>query len=119
FVTNIEEAIGGNTVISIANRGTAPAEYLSVKARAGNLEKEYYIGSLDSGDYETINFPKSGIGKYDLNLTLQYRDKFNNDYIEEKMIVVSPTIGMSPTLVIVLLAVFVGVFWYYNKYKKK
>jgi hypothetical protein len=119
FVVTVIKTGSGVAEISIANRGTAPAEYLAIKATSGSTSKEYYIGTLDSGDYESIDFPQPGMGNFDVTLDLVYRDKFNNDYVEEKKVTVNPTFELNPGLLAVLVIILVGTFWYYNKNKKK
>ncbi len=120
FILSVESAIGGVADISIVNRGTGSAEYLNVIARSGGIVKEYYIGSLDSDDTETIQFPNPRpSGAYDVEIELHYKDLFNNEYTETKTITVNPTFHLDPTLIIVLIIIAAGSYWYYRKKIKK
>ena len=118
FIVTTESAYGGTAKISITNRGTAPVEYLTVTATSGSTKKEYYIGSLDTDDTEVIDFPQSnGMGKYDIVIDLEYSDKFNNEYSEQKTLTVNKSFEFNP-IIIIIIAAAAFMFWRYNKKKK-
>ena len=113
----------GEVSIYIANRGLASAEYISVYAKSDFGSKEFYIGSLDSDDSETIDLPQNlakASGKYPIHLTLNYRDKFDNDYSFEKTVEVMPTNAPLDytTILIVIVVLAIIVYWIYKKRKK-
>lgn len=120
FITNVEDAMGATAKITITNRGTGSAEYLTIKATSGNIEKEYYIGTLDSDDSESIDFPQpSQRGKYDVELELNYKDMFNNEYTETETVSVSPTLKINYNVLIILIFAAAAGYWFYKKKKKK
>jgi len=129
FITTIEDGENfyfgrtGTIEVSIANRGTANAEYLTVKAYSDFGSKEFYIGSLEPDDYEIIDVPQVLTGaptKYPIYLDLMYKDEFNNEYTITKTVEAIPTnapIDFTWIIVIVILCV-IG-FWYFKIKKKK
>ncbi len=113
----------GEVSIYIANRGLSSAEYVSVNAKSDFGSKEFYIGSLDSDDSETIDLPQNLAkvsGKYPIHLTLNYRDKFDNEYFFEKTLEVMPTNAPIDytTILIVIAVLAIIVYWIYKKRKK-
>lgn len=83
--------------ISIANRGSAPAEALTVvidspeiysndgtAAMLNVIPESYYIGTLDADDFETLSISitliGSKYGSYDMPIKLVYRDSYNMEY---------------------------------------
>jgi hypothetical protein len=112
----------GKVSLSIANRGSSEANYISVKAFSDFGSKEFYIGSLDSDDSETIELPQDlskASGKYLVNLILNYRDKFENSYSIENSIEVIPTNApLDYNIIIVVSVVLVIIFWIYRRRKK-
>ncbi len=113
----------GEVSIYIANRGLASAEYVSVDAKSDFGSKEFYIGSLDSDDSETIDLPQNlakASGKYPIHLTLNYRDKFDKEYSFEKTVEVIPTNAPIDytTILIVIVVLAIIVYWIYKKRKK-
>ena len=120
FVVTVDSASGGTSMITISNRGTGSAEYLTVKATVGNVYKEFYIGSLDSDDSETIEIPQPRVaGEYELILELDYKDKFNTEYTEEKIVTVKPTFELNYGFVVLLIVIITASYWYFKKKKKK
>ncbi len=112
----------GDVVIYIANRGSASADYISVEAESDFGSKEFYIGSLDPDDTETIELPQDltkASGKYPVFLTLDYRDKFGNSYSFEKSVGVEPTNAPIDLSTFVIVAVvLIAVYWLYRRKKK-
>ena len=112
----------GKVAFSISNRGSSPANYISVNAFSEFGSKEFYIGSLDPDDSETIEIPQDlskTSGKYPIHLTLNYRDKFENSYSVEKFVEVIPTEAqIDYNTYIIALIVLVVAFWIYRRRKK-
>ncbi len=112
----------GEVLITIANRGLASAEYISVNAYSDFGSKEFYIGSLDPDDSETIELPQDltkASGKYLIYLTLNYKDKFDNEYSVKKTIEAIPTHApMDYTNILIVVVVLVIAYWFYKKRKK-
>jgi len=113
----------GKVTIYIANRGSAPAEYISIEAKSDFGSKEFYIGSLSSDDSETIELPQDltkASGKYTVYLTLKYRDKFDNNYSFEKSVEVVPTNAPPDYNFVIIVAIVLAViYWFYRRRKKK
>jgi len=113
----------GEAEITISNSGTGSAEFISIKATSEYGSKEFYIGSLDPDDSDTIELLQDlrGVsGKYPIKLEISYRDKFQNKYTVEKVVEAVP--GNAPldfTMIFVVLVVAVAAVWYYRKRKKK
>ena len=112
----------GKVLIAIANRGTAPASFVTVKASSEYGSKEFYIGSLDSDDSETIELPQDltkAKGKYVINLLINYRDKFDNSYSVEKFVEVIPeNAPFNYNFIFVLVFVLAFAYLFYRKRKK-
>lgn len=127
FVVSIEKEdnffLGstGTLSISISNRGTATAQYLTAKFDS-NLyvtPSEYYVGNLNPDDSSTIplSVDLKGLeaGKHSLNMTLFYKDPYNKDYSESRLLqfdVVSKPIQIfGNTEILIVLAVLVILYW--------
>lgn len=118
FTASVKEAFGATATIEITNRGNAPAEYLTVKTKSGDFEKEYYIGTLDSDDSEEIEVTQpSSMFKYELEVQLIYKDKFNNEYSETKTLTVYPTTDMTFLVIIPVVAIIGAIYWFRKKKK--
>ena len=113
----------GNVVIDIVNKGSAPANYISVEAESDFGSNGFYIGNLDPDDSETIELSQDlagASGKYPVSVTLNYRDKFGNIYSFEKDIEVTPSSApLDFTLLIVIAVVLVIGYWLFKRRKKK
>lgn len=120
FITTVDSASGSVAEIILTNRGTGMAEYLTIKATSGNTVKEYYVGTLDSDDSETIEFPQSKqTGSYDVVLELDYKDMFGQEYNETITVNVNPSIKLNYGLLTVIIILVAGGYWFYKKKKKK
>jgi len=129
FVVSVDSGVNffygnvGEAEITISNKGSGSAEFVTVKATSDYGSKEFYIGSLDSDDSETIDLPqdlRSVAGRYPITLEISYKDKFQNNYSVVKIVEAVP--GNAPadyTIVIIIVAAGGIVFWYYRKRKKK
>jgi hypothetical protein len=112
----------GDVIISVANRGSAPAEYISASTNSDFGSKEFYIGSLDPDDSETIELSQDltkASGKYPIYLTFHYRDKFGNEYSIERVVEAMPTNAPPDyNIIIIIVVVLLVVFWIYRRRKK-
>jgi hypothetical protein len=112
----------GEMTISIANRGTATASYLTLKFNS-NLDvipAEYYVGNLDPDDYETvtleIDFSRVPAGKRPLNIEMTYKDPYNQDVTDSASITFTvhaiPPVKVSPSTMYMILAVLAAVVYW-------
>lgn len=127
FVVNIdrlENAYAGNVgkiTISIANRGTATAQFLTAKFDADFdlTPKENYVGNLDPDDSSTVaaevNLRGKAPGKYKLALELLYKDPYNQEFSEKETLdfeIVQMPVQISATTQIIILAIVLAVaYW--------
>jgi uncharacterized repeat protein (TIGR01451 family) len=121
--TNYYYGVVGLAEITISNKGSGPAEFVTVKASSDHGSKEFYIGSLDVDDSETIDLLQDlrGVsGKYPITLEISYRDKFQNSYSVTKVVDAMPTTAPTDytTIIIIAVVVIVGI-WYYRRKKRK
>lgn len=78
----------GELVISLANRGTATASFLTLRFNSSFdiTPAEYYVGNLDPDDYETVtlsvDLTAAAIGKYSLPIEMAYKDPYNQEFSE-------------------------------------
>jgi len=127
FIVNLESEDNmysggkGSLTISIANRGTASAEFLTVRFDTGLdvTPKEYYIGDVEPDDYETIsldiNLGNVNVGKHILNMDMLYKDTYNQELSESVAVDFSVTqrpieIPIVYQIILVLVIVIV-VYW--------
>ena len=113
----------GEIKIYIANKGTAPADYVSVDARSEFGSKTFYIGSLEPDDSETIDLTQNlmtSLGKYPIYLTLSYRDRFGNTYSLERQLEAYPSNApFDFSIVIIIGLIILGAYWLFKRRKKK
>ena len=113
----------GEAAITISNSGSGPAEFVTVKAVSEYGSQEFYIGSLDVDDSDTIDLVQNLIGasgSYPITLEISYRDRFQNSYSVTKTVEAMPTNAPTNYTGIFLIAVIVIVaVWYYRKKRKK
>lgn len=127
FVVNVESEDNmyaggkGRLTVSIANRGTASAEFLSARfdTDLDITPKEYYIGDVEPDDYETIsldvNLRNVNVGKHNLVLDLLYKDSYNQEL--SKSVTVEFSVTQRPVQIpllyqLVLILVIVGVVYW-------
>ena len=121
--TNFYYGTMGEAEITVSNKGSGSAEFVTIKATSEYGSKEFYIGSLDSDDSETINLMqdlRTVTGEYPITLEISYKDKFQNSYSVVKVVDAMP--GSAPTdytMIFVIIIVGGIAFWYYRKRKKK
>lgn len=110
--------------VSLANRGKADAKFLTVRASSDYGTKEFYIGKLESDDYETIDIPQDltkNKESYKLSLELEYKDDFGNSYAVKKYLDVMPVaapIEIPYTTVIGLIVLIAAGYWWLKRKKK-
>ena len=113
----------GEAAITISNSGSGPAEFVTVNAISEYGSQEFYIGSLDVDDSDTIDLVQNLIGasgSYPITLEISYRDRFQNSYSVTKTVEAMPTNAPTNYTGIFLIAVIVIVgIWYYRKKRKK
>ncbi len=120
--TNLAYGSTGYVDIDIANRGTAAANFLSVMASSPYGENEFYIGELEADDEDAIELTQNlggAYGPYDLDLTLTYKDNFNNEHVVERIVRVTPSPPSFLIVGTVVLVIVVAGVWYWWKKKKK
>jgi hypothetical protein len=112
----------GEAAITISNNGSGPAEFVTVNATSDYGSQEFYIGSLDVDDSDTIDLMQNLVGvssSYPITLEISYRDRFQNSYSVTKTIEAVPSVAPANyTLIIIVAFVAVAGIWYYRKRKK-
>lgn len=129
---NLYSGEKGEITISITNKGTGTAEFLTVKSIFGlEVVKEIYIGDLESDDYDTASFDLDlkniKPGKYSLNINITYKDSYNQKFSEEKVIEFNITqrpLEIPLTVKIILILFILAVVywkrsWLIGLFKKK
>ncbi len=113
----------GEAEITISNRGSGSAEYVTIKATSDYGSKEFYIGSLDSDDSETIDLMqdlRAVSSKYPITLEISYKDKFQTSYSLVKTVEAMPRNAPADYSMLFIIIIVGGIgFWYYRKRKKK
>jgi hypothetical protein len=113
----------GEAAITISNKGSGPAEFVTITASSEHGSQEFYIGSLDVDDSDTIDLMQNLVGvssSYPITLEISYRDKFQNSYSVTKIVEAMPSAAPTNyTLIVILVFVIVVGIWYYRKKKKK
>lgn len=114
--------------LSIANRGTATANFLTAKFDSGLYvtPAEYYVGNLDPDDTTTVSvnadLSKANTGKQSINMTLLYKDPYNEEHSLSKNIdfqVTNRPIEISTnTQIIIIVAIIVIGYWKRNFIKR-
>jgi hypothetical protein len=111
----------GKLSISISNRGTATAYFLTAKidSSLSIMPKENYIGNLDPDDSSTIsldvNLKNVEVGKHSLNVILLYKDPYNKDYTEEKTLqfdVTNMPLEISTNMKIIIVLAIAGILYW-------
>jgi hypothetical protein len=122
-VENFYQGGKGEISISIANVGTSDAEFLTVKVSGLGVEKEAYVGTLDSDDYDMVSFnidlKNVKSGKYSLDLILEYKDPYNKEFSEEKTIEVE--VSQRPLEIplgvqIILVLIVIGILYWKREF---
>jgi hypothetical protein len=129
FVVSIDKAdlysdSIGKLAISIANRGVGTAKYLTVKLESDLkiTPAEYYIGNLESDDYETADFDVNlfGVkpGTYQIKIKLFYNNPYNEEMNTTKTlsVAVKEKINIST---IYLLAIVIALLFFVLIWKRR
>jgi hypothetical protein len=116
----------GELTISIANRGTATANYLTLTFDSDGSQDNmfiqpsgYYVGNLDPDDFQTVKLTVdlTGLqpGKKTLGITMQYKDPYNKEMTktDEVGFTVYPRqeSGSLSLVVVVLAAIAAVLVW--------
>ena len=121
--------------IKIVNKGLNDIKLMNVKLMESEdynilSKSEEYVGSIDSDDYETIDFTITAKKDTDLVLDLEYMDANNVKYTEEQNIPLNLLSredaqklsnggnGFVGVLIIIII-VGAGIFFYIRHKKKK
>lgn len=115
--------VPGIATFTIANIGSASAEFLSVIAEGPYGTDTVYIGSVDSDDEESVDIRQdlSGAsGPYDITLTINYKDTFGEEQsVEETVRVGASAASGGFTNTIIIVVVLFGVYWFWWRKRKK
>lgn len=112
----------GEMTISLANRGTATARFLTIRfdSSLDTIPSEYYVGNLDPDDYETVtlelDLSNIQAGKKALLIEMLYKDPYNQEVVESSSIEFTvhkiPPIEISPTTAFLAVAALAAiVYW--------
>jgi len=121
---NLFAGATGTVTFSIANRGTAAAQFLTTYFNTSEMSVSYaptesYVGNLDPDDTSTVTFDISFAGKpagtYELPLVLAYKDPYNQEFSETKNIELKVTnmpieIPLTVQVAIAAVVLFV-IYW--------
>jgi hypothetical protein len=126
--TNMFSGGLGTMSITISNRGTSTAQFLTLSFDSNIYvtPSEYYVGNLNPDDSSTIsldlNLAGVSTGKHSLNMAMSYKDPYNKDFSEARVVqfdVTSRPIQISTNMQIIIgLIVIVIVYWKRNFLKK-
>lgn len=126
FVVSLENAnifAGQANALSvdIANVGTGSAKFVTVYTDSAQdvTPQISYIGTLDPDDSSTIslnlNLQGRAAGHQSLNITIQYKDTYNQQYQETKILqfsAVNAPIQLSNNFVIVIAVIAIAVIYW-------
>jgi hypothetical protein len=126
--TNMFSGSVGTMSITISNRGTSTAQFLTLKFDSSMYvtPSEYYVGNLNPDDSSTVsldlNLAGVSAGKHSLNMTMSYKDPYNKDFSETRVVqfdVTNRPIQISTNMqIIIILIVIVIAYWKRNFLKK-
>jgi hypothetical protein len=131
-----KEKMSGDLTLKFVNNGTSNIKFLTVNlGPSGDYDilsdNRYYVGDLDSNDYQTVVFKlrvNAKSSEVNIPLTLSYRDSMNNEYSEKsfaKLNIVDgselgKTSGVSPIAwVIIIIIVIIIVYFVYKRIIRK
>lgn len=118
--TNMYSGTTGTMSVSVANRGTATAQFLTARFDSGFdvTPSENYIGNLDPDDTSTVSLDVSlkgvSVGKHSLNMTLFYKDPYNKDFSETRTLqfdVTSVPIEISNVQIAIVIVIIGILYW--------
>jgi hypothetical protein len=119
--TNMFAGNNGEITLSIANRGIATAQFLTVDfiSDLNILQKENYIGNLDPDDTGTVsldvNLRNVRPGEYPVTVELVYKDPYNQEFSESRTLefeVASQPFQIPFIYQIVILLIILGVLYW-------
>jgi len=126
--TNMFSGGTGTMSITISNRGTSTAQFLTLKFDSNMYvtPSEYYVGNLNPDDSSTIsldlNLAGVPAGKHSLNMTMSYKDPYNKDFSETRVVqfdVTSRPIQISTNMQIIIGLVIVAIAYWKRNFLKK
>jgi hypothetical protein len=114
----------GTVSITIANKGTGSAEYLTAALSSPYGTKEIYVGNLKTDDTEIIDLTQKLVGApatYNIDVALSYRDSYNNVYNVAKQLSVSPSSApvQIPFTTIIIIAVVIAAAYFFLKKRRR
>jgi hypothetical protein len=123
FIVSVEtvtlKQVGYEVVISIANRGSGPAQFLSANFPDYVSPQEVYVGEIESDDFDTITVSVEP-GVSTIPMTVSYRDNYNQEFSFERNVEFTPPmVGVDYGSIIILLVIAGGVYYWWKKKKKK
>ena len=116
----------GELVISIANRGTATASFLTLRFNSSLdiTPAEYYVGNLDPDDYETVtlsvDLTAAPTGKHSLPIEMVYKDPYNQELSEP--VTIDFTVhrfqsgGISPIFQLAIIGIVIIIVYWKRKF---
>ncbi len=127
---------GADANFRIVNRGTIDLKFVTARVmesddfELNSASDEFYIGRLSSDDFDTISFDLDVDRDKDylsVPLELEFLDANNNEFIEEYDLTINMDAvrrsaaqegGSGALVILIVAAVFVGLFLYKRKRKK-
>ena len=122
----------GDLLVTFANVAPYDVKFLKVTIDSGDLriisKRQEYIGHMDPDDLESADFEvfvPADAKDPEVRVALEYRDKYNKEYLSEKIIPVKVLeaphgqeggLGIG-TILLVLVVIGAG-YWYWRKKKK-
>lgn len=117
--TNIYAGQTNTLSVDIANVGTGSAQFVTVYADSNQnvLPEVSYVGSLNPDDSSTISLSlfSNKAGPQSLNLTIQYKDAYNQQYQETKIVQFNATtvpIQISNNIIIIIAIIIIVVLYW-------
>lgn len=113
--------------VTISNVGTGSAEFLTVDIDSGQdvSPQTSYLGTLNPDDSSTISMNVNLAGKSAdmkfLNITLTYKDTYNQEYVENKLVhfnAMNAPVQISTNYAIIIIVILAAiVYWKRNFFK--
>jgi len=131
-----KEKMSGDLTLKFVNNGTSNIKFLTVNLEPSSdydilSDNKYYVGDLDSNDYQTVVFKlrvNTKSSEVNIPLDLSYRDSMNNEYSQKssaKLSIVDgselgKTSDVSPIIwVIIIIIVIVIIYFVYRRIARK
>ncbi len=124
----------GTVSLKVVNKGVVDLKYVTVRLiQTPDYEllspsNEAYVGNLDNDDFETVDFIlRPLVEQPQLRVQLEFKDPYNVDFEKTYMlplrIITDKDLGKEKPpyalIILALLAIGIGVWWYKKRTKKK